>query len=549
MTRHEQLELGLAPCPSELDTSYRRAGHYTDAVLGALLRRNQRDFASATAVVDEDITLTWANIGVAASRFAGFLGAHDIGPRAVVVWQLPNWWEALIVAYGTWLAGAVNCPILPNHREHGLKRILQSFRPSCVVAPSMFGTTSYVELLDTTIRELDVVPDARVVVRGSARGWTMFEDALRASPFAFEHVAPTRPAVLAFTSGTTAEPKGVVHSTRTYLASSIASARQRGFTHRDRFYMPSPIAHAAGLSRGIGLPLVTGASVVLRDRWDPEQAVDDIRNLHVTVAGGPAVLLQDTVDVVRKHSEPLSLPHGWGCGGAAAPAILMERAEELGLRPHRAYGMTECINATGSTPEDPSDVRLYSDGTVSPGMEIRSVSPAGTDLPPGEAGELLVRGPQRALGYLDPVHTAESFDDHGWFRTGDVGVVDSDRRVTVTGRIKEIINRGGQKISSREIEEALCACPIVRDAAVVAAPDERLGEQPAAFVLLTSGATASSERLVGYLKNTGLAAHKLPRIWKQVRHIPRNASGKIDKSLLQDQLGSGSVKGEDVDVN
>ncbi|HLY83193.1 MAG TPA: fatty acid--CoA ligase family protein, partial [Acidimicrobiales bacterium] len=158
------------------------------------------------------------------------------------------------------------------------------------------------------------------------------------------------------------------------------------------------------------------------------------------------------------------------------------------------------------------------------------------ELTTGEAGEFVIRGPQRALGYLDSGHTREAFDDEGWFRTGDLGYLDADDALTVTGRVKEIINRGGEKISGREIEDALIRHPCVLEAAVVPAPHERLGEQPAAFVLVRPGSTATEEELSSFLRSAGLAPQKIPRVWRYVDELPRTPSGKVKKYVLQAQL-------------
>jgi acyl-CoA synthetase len=197
--------------------------------------------------------------------------------------------------------------------------------------------------------------------------------------------------------------------------------------------------------------------------------------------------------------------------------------------------MTECPGVTGSSPRlHPRSVRTASDGLVYPGCEVRLVDDDGSEVATGRDGEAWVRGPQRTLGYLDPAHTADAFDEQGWFCTGDMGRMEIDGTFTMTGRRKEIINRGGEKLSSREIEDAIARHDLVRDVAVVSAPHPRLGEQPAAFVLSESAVTPAE--LAAFLDQLGLAPQKVPRVWRFVDDLPRTASGKVVKRELESEL-------------
>jgi acyl-CoA synthetase (AMP-forming)/AMP-acid ligase II len=249
------------------------------------------------------------------------------------------------------------------------------------------------------------------------------------------------------------------------------------------------------------------------------------------------VFIYELLAALKARGQPrLDLRSGYPCGGSTIPTALAEAADDAGMQPMRSWGMTECPVVTASSRFDPREVRCGSDGRIVPGCEVRVLDPGGRELGPGQIGEMLVRGPQRALGYLDPVHTKESFDADGWFRTGDLGYVDGAGVLTMTGRVKEIINRGGEKISGREIEDALTRHPEVADAAVVPAPHPRLGEQPAAFVLTRGATSPTPEALAAFLRDSGLAAQKIPRVWRFVDELPRTASGKVKKYELQASL-------------
>jgi acyl-CoA synthetase len=249
------------------------------------------------------------------------------------------------------------------------------------------------------------------------------------------------------------------------------------------------------------------------------------------------VFIQELVDAVEAAGlEAFPFANGYNCGGSAIPVELMERCEALGMRPRRAYGMTECPTVSASLGDDGPDIRLGTDGRILPEVDVRVVDADDRDVTPGAEGEFLVRGPQRALGYLDPQHTRDGFDDDGWFRSGDLGFVDEQRCITVTGRTKDIINRGGEKLSAQEIENLLRRHPDVVDVAVVAAPNARLGEEPAAFVIGRGGAAVAGDELHQFLRAEGIAPQKIPRVVVNVDDLPRTASGKVKKYELVEQL-------------
>lgn len=540
------LEFAPAPRPAGLTARYERRGHQSPVSIGSLMARNRIEFGALTAVRDGGVRLTWRELVDAAGRFAGFLTARGVGPGDVVAWQAPNWWESLVVAYGIWAAGAISAPVVPIYREHEVAAIVAAVRPACVVTAAEFRGCRHPELVDEACRMAGWEPSVRVVLRGAARGWTPYEAAATARRHLAADTDPDEPALVGFTSGTTSGAKAVVHSGRGLIASPVRSTRASGATWTDRAYMPAPVAHATGLLSAIAVPLYTGASVVLRDRWDADRAIDDIIEHEVTTSAGAAVFMKELVDALdRRGIDRLPLSGGYPCGGSPIPTSLAEATEARGLAPARAFGMTECPGVTGSSPRlDPPHIRLATDGWIMPGCEVRVLGPDGAELPAGETGEFLVRGPQLALGYVDPEHTREGFTADGWFRTGDVGRLTAHdagegevrHACLVTGRTKDIVNRGGEKISVREIEDALVRHAEVLDAAVVPAPHDRLGEQPAAFVLLRPGAAVPAEALSAFLRQGGLAPQKIPRIWRYVDDLPRTASGKIKKYALRESL-------------
>ena len=538
------LDYAPAPLPDDVRRRYLRYGYQSHALITAYLARNRDEFGPLPAVIDGDVELTWAELVDAATRFGGFLVSRGIGPGDVVTWQLPNWWQSLVAAYGIWAAGAISNPVVEIYREHELRRIVETLRPRAVVTAAEFRGCAHADMWSDVCRDVGWAPEVQVVLRGTAAGWTPFDDTMGAGAHLDDRVDPDDPALIVLTSGTTSGSKAVVHSTRSYLSYPVRTVRWFAYGWDDRSYSPMSLGHVGGLTFGVAVPLFTGGSTVLADRWDAEAAVDAIVGHRVTYTGGAAVFAQELLEVVAGRGRSgLPLPRGYTCGASPFTPALAEAAEAAGLQPTRAYGMTECPTVSGSAIFDDRDIRVYSDGLVAPGCQIRVTDDDGRDLAPGQVGELVVRGPHRALGYVDGADTRDGFDDEGWFRSGDLGRLDERGVVTVTGRLKEIINRGGEKISAREIEEALGACPAVLEAAVVAAPHERLGEQPAAFVLLRPGAQADAGELAAFLRASGLPNQKIPAVWRYVDELPRTASGKVKKYVLQDAFADGVTPG------
>jgi len=531
------MEFAAAPFPADLLAGYRAAGFHTDAVVPRLLQRNVNEFGPSLAVIDDTRPVTWAELADAATRVSGLLHAQGVGLGDVVVWQLPNWWEALAVAHGVWAAGAISVPVVPIYREHELAAIMRAVQPTCVIGPPEFRGHDHVEMLDAAAGAAGAEVRVRIVVRGEAPGWLTWDDAMRAAPHVADGIDPAAPMIVGFTSGTTSGAKGAVVSTRGFLAVPTRHQRATPYTFRDRGYMPAPVSHITGLLMAVTLPLISGCSVLLAERWDAARAVDDMRRHHVTYTGGAAVFIQELVDAVEAAGlDRFPLANGYNCGGSAIPVELMERCEALGMRPRRAYGMTECPTVSASLGDDGPEIRLGTDGRILPEVDVRVVDADGRDVAAGAEGEFLVRGPQRALGYLDPQYTRDGFDADGWFRSGDLGFVDEQRCITVTGRTKDIINRGGEKLSAQEIEGLLRRHPDVTDVAVVAAPHPRLGEEAAAFVIVRSGTAVDDAGLAQFLKGEGVAPQKIPRVVVTVDDLPRTASGKVKKYELVEQL-------------
>jgi acyl-CoA synthetase (AMP-forming)/AMP-acid ligase II len=531
-TRLTAAQIVAPGVPQDRRDDYRRLGYVSDMTMSSSVERAARLWGSRPAVAQADVKMTHRELLGFVERAAAWLSGAGIRPGDIVCWQTPNWWEAHLLGLAIWHIGAVSAPIAPFYREHELRQVIEEVRPAAVISVESFRGFAHAEAFDDLLAEtgLDKIP--RILLRGSRCGWTSFDAVVchtRRSPSA--DIGADEPCLVLFTSGTTSRAKAAVHSSRTLLAETRQLADAWGLGWEDVAYMAAPLQHITGLLNAMTIPLLVGACAVLAERWEPSRAVQDIVAHQVTYSAGATVFLQELTDAARDARIRLPL-RMFACGGASVPRAVMERSEEQGIPAARVYGMTELPTVTVMNRADPFDRRAQTDGAVAPGVEVRVIDDQSNLLATGFEGELLVRGPERMLGYLDPEANRTALDDAGWFRTGDIGVVDEAGFVTITGRLKDVINRGGEKFSARDIEDLLAAHPAVRQAAVVAGLDARFGEVPVAFIVLVDNEHASAGELAEFLHTAGLARQKTPVAWHVVEALPMTPSGKVKKFEL-----------------
>ena len=527
------------PVPERLRRGYRQAGLVSDELPAFVLTRTAARWPNRPAVVD--LTdgariIGYGELAAEVRRFAGFLGACGLGPGDVVVAQVPNRREALVLSWAAFHVGCVLAPVIDIYREHELRTILPAVEPEAVIAIAEHRGERCAERLDAILEECGIAPRARVVVDGEVTGWTPWAQAVAgataAGPVAHH---PDAAMLVLFTSGTTSAPKGAVHSARTLMAESRQLALSFGVTWRDRVHDAYPLAHIAGLEYATTISALTGSCVLLSRMRGQAAAVQEIVEFGATYAAGPTGMVPLLAEAFARTGVERVPLHTFVCGGSTVPRELIEQAEEVGIGAMRVYGLTEQPSVTAPCAADPASDRYETDGPIAPGAECEAVDPATREpLGRGAEGELRVRGPERMLGYLDAGESRSQIDEAGWFYTGDLGVVDERGCVTINGRLKDIINRGGEKFSARDIEDVLVAHPLVAEAAVVAAPDSRYGEVPAAFVVAAEdGASPSAEELAGFLAERGLSRQKTPVHWRVLEALPATPFGKVKKVELR----------------
>jgi acyl-coenzyme A synthetase/AMP-(fatty) acid ligase len=526
--------------PAELREDWLRQGLTSRAVVGPALYSRLLQFPANPAVVDGELRIANGELAARSERIAGALAAAGVGRGDVVSWQVPNWWEALAIALGVWRIGAVNNPVLMIYREHELRQIFADLAPKVVVAPPSFRRFEHQEMLDSVLAEIGHEPALRIGVRGGSKRWTDLEELIEAAgPAPLEtRISSDDPCVVAYTSGTTAGAKGVVIDSTALLAETRQMRETWGMSWMDVSFMPAPLAHLTGVTVGLTVPFTAGGSVVLMDTWQPELAVPRIEREHCVISSGTPIFLEEIVRGYEERGTGRASLRQYSVGGQAVAPTLIERADAVGIGAFRCYGMTEHLSTTIANRSNSIETRRDTDGPIGPGSEISCVDEDGNVLPQGETGEIRVRGPERMMGYVNPAHNDGVLDPgEGWFSTGDVGSVDELGRVRIAGRIKDIINRGGEKFSAREMEDIICRHPDIRQAAVVPAPDQRFGEVPAAFLVMVPGASQPNpEELAAFVQGQGLARQKTPISWRAVEALPATPFGKVKKQELMELL-------------
>jgi acyl-coenzyme A synthetase/AMP-(fatty) acid ligase len=388
-----------------------------------------------------------------------------------------------------------------------------------------------------------VLPDLELVVtvRGEAGGCTPFEDLLNAAgPDAFTTgtTDPNAVKLIMYTSGTTGRPKGVLHSHNTIDTEIQAISRFLSLDENDVILMPSPVTHITGYLYGIQMPIALNAPVVFMDTWNVASAADLIDAHGVTFTLAATVFLQELSQFALRHGRTLPSLRYFPSGGAPVPPDAIHTAHKAFARCvcARVYGSTEAPTITlGVNSRAEARLGATTEGYIV-GHEVRIVDHTGNDVPVGVEGEVLSRGPEMCLGYADTGHNAESFDADGYFHTGDLAMLTGDGCMVITGRSKDLIIRGGENISPREVEDALHDHPAIHEAAVVAMPHPRMGETGCAFVVLEEGMHLDFDEMVAWLSTTGMARQKYPERLEIIGAFPRTAAGKIRKNVLRDTI-------------
>ena len=493
-------------------------------------------------------SFTYRELGRMADRVAVGLSRLGVKKNDVVACQLPNWWQFTVTYLACSRIGAVINPLMHIFRERELNFMLRHGEANVIIAPKTFRGFDFEQMI-AGIRP--GLPDLQHAVIVDGEGPNSFEKLLSGPAWEQEADAhailnshrpgPDDITQLIYTSGTTGEPKGVMHSANTVMANIVPYAQRLALSADDVVLMASPMAHQTGFMYGLMMPVMLRATAILQDIWDPKKAVEVINREKASFTMASTPFLTDLTKSVAENGTPVPTLKTFLCAGAPIPGPLVEQARgTLGTKIVSAWGMSENGAVTLIQLDDPDERAFTTDGVPLPGVELKVVDADGQALPVGQPGRLLVRACSNFGGYLKRPHL-NGTDAEGWFDTGDLAHLDAQGYVRITGRSKDVIIRGGENIPVVEIESLLYRHPAVAQVAIVAYPDERLGERACAVIVPKPGQSIDLTEVVRYLKEQHVALQYIPERLQVRQAMPSTPSGKIQKFKLREELRDGAA--------
>ncbi|EIW2792486.1 medium-chain fatty-acid--CoA ligase [Escherichia coli] len=522
--------------------AYRQQGLWGDASLADYWQQTARAMPDKIAVVDNHgASYTYSALDHAASCLANWMLAKGIESGDRIAFQLPGWCEFTVIYLACLKIGAVSVPLLPSWREAELVWVLNKCQAKMFFAPTLFKQTRPVDLILPLQNQLPQLQQIVGVDKLAPATSSLSLSQIIADNTPLTTAITTHGDELAavlFTSGTEGLPKGVMLTHNNILASERAYCARLNLTWQDVFMMPAPLGHATGFLHGVTAPFLIGARSVLLDIFTPDACLALLEQQRCTCMLGATPFVYDLLNLLEKQPADLSALRFFLCGGTTIPKKVARECQQRGIKLLSVYGSTESSPHAVVNLDDPLSRFMHTDGYAAAGVEIKVVDDARKTLPPGCEGEEASRGPNVFMGYFDePELTARALDEEGWYYSGDLCRMDEAGYIKITGRKKDIIVRGGENISSREVEDILLQHPKIHDACVVAMPDERLGERSCAYIVLKAPHhSLSLEEVVAFFSRKRVAKYKYPEHIVVIEKLPRTASGKIQKFLLRKDI-------------
>lgn len=522
--------------------AYRQQGLWGDASLADYWQQTARAMPDKIAVVDNHgASYTYSALDHAASCLANWMLAKGIESGDRIAFQLPGWCEFTVIYLACLKIGAVSVPLLPSWREAELVWVLNKCQAKMFFAPTLFKQTRPVDLILPLQNQLPQLQQIVGVDKLAPATSSLSLSQIIADNTPLTTAITTHGDELAavlFTSGTEGLPKGVMLTHNNILASERAYCARLNLTWQDVFMMPAPLGHATGFLHGVTAPFLIGARSVLLDIFTPDACLALLEQQRCTCMLGATPFVYDLLNLLEKQPADLSALRFFLCGGTTIPKKVARECQQRSIKLLSVYGSTESSPHAVVNLDDPLSRFMHTDGYAAAGVEIKVVDDARKTLPLGCEGEEASRGPNVFMGYFDePELTARALDEEGWYYSGDLCRIDEAGYIKITGRKKDIIVRGGENISSREVEDILLQHPKIHDACVVAMPDERLGERSCAYVVLKAPHhSLSLEEVVAFFSRKRVAKYKYPEHIVVIEKLPRTASGKIQKFLLRKDI-------------
>ncbi|ELL4942143.1 medium-chain fatty-acid--CoA ligase [Shigella flexneri] len=522
--------------------AYRQQGLWGDASLADYWQQTARAMPDKIAVVDNHgASYTYSALDHAASCLANWMLAKGIESGDRIAFQLPGWCEFTVIYLACLKIGAVSVPLLPSWREAELVWVLNKCQAKMFFAPTLFKQTRPVDLILPLQNQLPQLQQIVGVDKLAPATSSLSLSQIIADNIPLTTAITTHGDELAavlFTSGTEGLPKGVMLTHNNILASERAYCARLNLTWLDVFMMPAPLGHATGFLHGVTAPFLIGARSVLLDIFTPDACLALLEQQRCTCMLGATPFVYDLLNLLEKQPADLSALRFFLCGGTTIPKKVARECQQRSIKLLSVYGSTESSPHAVVNLDNSLSRFMHTDGYAAAGVEIKVVDDARKTLPPGCEGEEASRGPNVFMGYFDePELTARALDEEGWYYSGDLCRMDEAGYIKITGRKKDIIVRGGENISSREVEDILLQHPKIHEACVVAMPDERLGERSCAYVVLKAPHhSLSLEEMAAFFSRKRVAKYKYPEHIVVIEKLPRTASDKIQKFLLRKDI-------------
>jgi 2,3-dihydroxybenzoate-AMP ligase/mycobactin salicyl-AMP ligase len=473
-----------------------------------------------------------------------------IRPRERVMLQFPNWHEYILAFFAMQKIGAITVLLIPRHNQSEINHLAKLTEPVAWVLPEHYGKIDYQPIIDDVLKENPQIKHIIQIRTDKKNKYPTMDklieeaelteenlkalDDLRPDPDEVSHIMPT--------GGTTGLPKASVRTHNCYICNIEYHSRAWEITSNDTLMVITPVAHSMAMHWGIGAAIFNYAKLVLLDSVQPESICEWIKSEKVTAIPSVPALITRMVEMEDLEKYDLSSLRTISVGGApSTPDLVRAVYDKLKCTFINGFGSSEGTN-TATRPGDSIDIICNSVGRkVCPYDTIKLIDEEGKEVPPGAEGELVSKGPGIFTGYFkSPDENNKIFTIDGFFKTGDKARKDQQGNITITGRIKDIINRGGEKISAVEIENLMSANPDIREAAVVGMPDKVLGERICAYVTLKSGANLTFEEIIAFLKEKGASVQQLPERIEFIEALPLTKVGKVDKKVLREDIAKRS---------
>ena len=532
--------------PDQID-DYTRRGYWQNRTITDYLDDYAERSPDKVAFVDSRRQVSYGELKGLVNRCAAGLLELGVRPGDVVSFQLPNWIEWVIVHYAATRIGAISNPLIPIYRQREVGFMVGLAKSKVIVVPREFRNFDYPAMVDSCRGQWPALQHVLVVDAESGEGTSSWEDFMST---AWEERHPTEelaslrpdpndPTLLIFTSGTTGEPKGVLHTHNTAVAANAPLPERLGITRDSVIHMASTLAHLTGFLYGARLNVQNGATCVLQDVWDAGHFVELVERHRITYTSAATPFLHDLLNAPNLGQHDLTSLERFCCMGAPIPRVLVREAKVKlpTLVVLGGWGQTENGLVTLGIPGDPEEKIIDTDGYPWPGMRVRVVDFEGKELPAGEEGRVQVVGPFLFVGYAERLEMTQAQFQGEWFDTGDLARIDADGYLKISGRTKDVIIRGGENIPVSYVENVLYENPKLESVALVGVSDPRLQERACACVILKPGEEDFTlEEMRHFLKEKGVAKPYWPEMLQVLTDFPKTPSGKIQKFQLRSQV-------------